>query len=172
VVESARSSTAARTSSSAIDLEGAVARTQSAGTLLYRRSGDAIEVLIVHPSGNYNRRAPWSIPKGVPDEGESLEDAARRETREETGIEPDELTEIGFIDYQKSRKRVFCFAGPAPTGASNEPRCASWEVDKAEFVAVEVAAERLHPDQVPFLARLADLIIKGGAPVAGAEPIP
>lgn len=155
-----------------------MARKQSAGTLLYRWSGDTIEVLIVHPSGNYNRRAPWSIPKGLPDEGESLEDAARRETREETGIEPGDLTELGFIDYQKSRKRVFAFAGPAPSspsGAPEEPRCASWEVDGAEFVPVETAAERLHPDQLPFLVRLAEWLAKGspgGAPVAGSAPIP
>ena len=49
---------------------------QSAGTLLYRQQAGQIEVLIVHPSGNYNRHAAWSIPKGLPDEGESLEDAA------------------------------------------------------------------------------------------------
>src|SRR5690606_867902 len=61
---------------------------ESAGTLLYRRADDgSFAVLIVHPSGNYNRRDPWGIPKGLLDEGESLEEAARRETLEETGVE-------------------------------------------------------------------------------------
>ena len=55
---------------------------ESAGALLYRQDGEAWEVLLVHPSGNYNRKAPWSIPKGLPDSGEDLEDAARRETWE------------------------------------------------------------------------------------------
>src|SRR5262245_39759061 len=32
---------------------------QSSGTLLYRRAERGLEVLLVHPSGNYNRRAPW-----------------------------------------------------------------------------------------------------------------
>ena len=40
---------------------------QSAGTLLYRCSAAGLEVLLVHPSGNYNRHKPWSIPKGIPD---------------------------------------------------------------------------------------------------------
>ena len=54
---------------------------QSSGTLLYRFDDRGqLEVLLVHPSGGYNRRAPWGIPKGLPDEGESLEEAARRET--------------------------------------------------------------------------------------------
>jgi len=39
---------------------------QSAGTLLYRQGPDGLEVLLIHPSGNYNRKAPWSIPKGEP----------------------------------------------------------------------------------------------------------
>jgi predicted NUDIX family NTP pyrophosphohydrolase len=129
---------------------------QSAGTLLYRRNGDAVEVLLVHPSGNYNKHKPWGIPKGLPDEGESLEAAARRETTEEAGVTPDELTALGSIIYRKSRKQVHCFTGPAPIDA--QPRCASWEIDCAEFLPLAVARERIHPDQAPFLDRLEELL--------------
>ena len=115
---------------------------------------DSIEVLLVHPSGNYNRRAPWSIPKGELDEGEDPVAAARRETREEAGVEAGELFLLGHIDYTKSRKRVCCFAGRAPDGAT--PYCASWEVDRAEFVPVARARELIHPEQAPFLDRLVD----------------
>src|SRR2546430_1818486 len=48
----------------------------SAGTLLYRIVDGTIEVLLVHPAGNYNRRAPWGIPKGAPDPEEELEATA------------------------------------------------------------------------------------------------
>lgn len=130
-------------------------RKQSAGTLLYRRGENGWEVLLVHPSGPYNRRAPWSIPKGVPNEGEGdLERTARRETWEETGIMPGDLVSLGFIAYQKSRKDVHCFAGPAPAGA--EARPTSWEVDQVRFVPLEEARQLLHRDQVPFLDRLLD----------------
>jgi predicted NUDIX family NTP pyrophosphohydrolase len=126
---------------------------QSAGTLLYRHEADGLRVLIVHPSGNYNRKAPWSIPKGEPNPGETdLEQVARRETLEETGIEAEELVPLGHIDYQKSRKRVHAFAGPAPADAL--PRLASWEIDQARFVSVEEARNLLHPDQRAFLDRL------------------
>ena len=124
----------------------------SAGTLLYRRSADKLEVLLVHPSGNYNRRAPWSIPKGEPSDETDLEETARRETLEETGIAAGALLPLGDIIYQKSRKRVHGFAGPAPEDA--EPRCASWEVDQARFVSLEEARNLIHPDQCPFLDRL------------------
>jgi predicted NUDIX family NTP pyrophosphohydrolase len=127
----------------------------SAGTLLYRRAGERIEVLLVHPSGNYNRNKPWSIPKGLPDEGESLEEAARRETLEEAGVEAGPLVPLGTIDYTKSRKRIHAFAGQWTAG---EPRCASWEVDCAEFVPLDEARQRIHPDQKPFLDRLVELL--------------
>ena len=104
----------------------------SAGTLLYRIRDGQREVLLVHPSGNYNRRAPWGIPKGLPDPGEDCEAAARRETWEEAGVRAGELTPLDSIDYRTGRKRVVAFAGPAPGEAA--PHCASWEVDRAEFV--------------------------------------
>lgn len=129
---------------------------QSAGTLLYRVSPQGTEVLLVHPSGNYNRKAPWSIPKGIPDEGEDLEAAARRETTEETGVVPGALVPLGHIDYVKSRKRVHAFAGEAPADAA--PCCASWEVDCAEFLPLAAAREKIHPDQLPFLDRLEALL--------------
>src|SRR5262249_31510970 len=44
---------------------------QAAGTLLYRTGSDGLEVLLVHPSGWYNKKAPWSIPKGIPNKGET-----------------------------------------------------------------------------------------------------
>ena len=127
---------------------------QSAGTLLYREGPEGLEVLIVHPSGPYNRRAPWSIPKGEPGAEETdLAETARRETLEETGVRAvGDLVSLGSMRYRKSRKQVHCFAGPAPAEAA--PRRASWEVDQVGFVPVEKARQMLHPDQVVFLDRL------------------
>jgi predicted NUDIX family NTP pyrophosphohydrolase len=132
---------------------------QSAGTLLYRQGPDGLEVLLVHPSGNYNRKAAWSIPKGEVDGEESAELTARRETEEETGVTAGELVELGFCDYTKSRKRVYCFAGAAPADA--QPRCASWEVDQACFLPLERAREVLHHDQAVFLDRLVEKLAGG-----------
>jgi predicted NUDIX family NTP pyrophosphohydrolase len=126
---------------------------QSSGTLLYRQGPEGLEVLLVHPSGNYNRRAPWSIPKGEPGNAETeLEETARRETLEETGVPAGALVSLGHIEYRKSRKQVYGFAGPAPADAAPHP--ASWEVDRAEFVPLEKARALIHPDQAVFLDRL------------------
>lgn len=137
-----------------------MAKPVSAGLLLYRvteQTADfGLSVLLVHPSGAYNRKAPWSIPKGLAEEGESWEETARRETIEETGVLADSVTPIGTVEYRKSRKTIAAFAGPAPEGAA--PRCASWEVDRAEFLPLSEARRVLHPDQVPFLDRLVELL--------------
>jgi predicted NUDIX family NTP pyrophosphohydrolase len=118
-------------------------------------------VLLVHPSGAYNRKAPWSIPKGEPGEAETdLAETARRETAEETGVCAGELVGLGHVDYQKSRKRVHCFVGPAPDGAA--PRPVSWEVDQACFVSVERARQLLHPDQAVFVDRLLEHLGREG----------
>lgn len=127
---------------------------QSAGLLLFRAHGSELSVLVVHPSGAYNRKAPWSIPKGELDAGEDAEACARRETLEETGVDVrGPLVALGTIDYTRSRKRIHAFAAPLPDGAT--PRCASWEIDAAEMCALEEARARIHPEQRPFLERLA-----------------
>jgi predicted NUDIX family NTP pyrophosphohydrolase len=127
---------------------------QSAGTLLYREGPHGLEVLLVHPSGPYNRHAPWSIPKGEPGSDAHLEETARRETLEETGVRAGELVSLGDMVYRRSRKRVHCFAGPAPVDAAPQP--SSWEVDQARFVPWGEALDLLHPDQRVFLDRLAE----------------
>jgi predicted NUDIX family NTP pyrophosphohydrolase len=135
-----------------------MAKPVSAGLLLYRPDGDGVAVLLVHPSGAYNKKAPWSIPKGLVDAGENWEQAARREVMEETGIVAGEIVPLGTVEYTKSRKTIAAFAGAAPEGTV--PRCASWEVDRAEFMPLVAAREVLHPDQRPFIDRLVELLSK------------
>jgi len=130
----------------------------SAGTLLYRYRDGRLEVLLIHPSGAYHRRTPWGIPKGMPNDGEDFEQTARRETLEETGVLAGELTSLDFIQYHRVRKRVHCFAGPAPADAA--PNCDCWEVDAARFVPMDEARLLIHRDQIPFLDRLEMLLVQ------------
>ena len=131
---------------------------QSAGLLLYVRTDSGVSVLLVHPSGAYNRNAPYGIPKGEPNAGEALETAARREVLEETGVNvTGNLMALGHIDYTKSRKRIHAWAAPLPAGVV--PKCASWEIDKAQMFAIDKALEVIHRDQAAFLERLAKALM-------------
>ena len=71
------------------------ARATSAGGVVHRSSDGHIEVAIVH------RRLPvlWALPKGTPDSGETIEETALRETREETGLEVEIEAPISSIRY-------------------------------------------------------------------------
>jgi len=78
------------------------ARATSAGGVVHRSEGERVEILLVH------RRSPllWALPKGTPDSGESIEETALRETREETGIEVEIEKPLGSISYFFVRERI------------------------------------------------------------------
>lgn len=71
------------------------ARATSAGGVVHRSVDGETEILLVH------RRAPvlWALPKGTPDSGETIEETALRETREETGIEVEIEAPLSAIRY-------------------------------------------------------------------------
>jgi 8-oxo-dGTP diphosphatase len=126
----------------------------AAGCLVRSPFGGEVRYLIVHPSGWYNRGKPYSIPKGLVEAGESPEDAALRETREETGLACRIVGSLGQIDYKKSRKTVIGFlAEPLTAPPSTTITPAEWEIDRAEFLPVDQVRAMLHPDQQVFLDR-------------------
>jgi 8-oxo-dGTP pyrophosphatase MutT (NUDIX family) len=71
------------------------ARATSAGGVVHRSDDGRREIVILH------RRSPvlWALPKGTPDAGETLEETALRETREETGLEVEIESPISSIRY-------------------------------------------------------------------------
>jgi predicted NUDIX family NTP pyrophosphohydrolase len=145
---------------------------RSAGLLLFRRTGASIDVLLAHPGGPFwakRDEGAWSLHKGEIDEGEDALGAARREFREETGIDAQPpFLDLGEI-RQKGGKVVIGFAAEgdvdASTLASNVvgmewPRGSGRmiefpEVDRSEWFDVARARTKLNPAQVAFLDRLA-----------------
>ena len=67
----------------------------SAGGVAYRKKGRRIEVALISV-GEQNR---WQLPKGIVDKGEAIEDAARREVREEAGIDAETIERIDRVEY-------------------------------------------------------------------------
>jgi predicted NUDIX family NTP pyrophosphohydrolase len=126
----------------------------AAGCLVRAEFDGELRYLIVHPSGRYNRKRPYSIAKGVVEAGELPEETALRETLEETGLECRLLKPLGQVDYKKSRKTVIGYlAEPLrpPGSVSLEPT--DWEIDRAEFLPPDQARAKIHPDQRPFIDR-------------------
>ena len=75
----------------------------SAGGLVFRQTGDLIETLLCARArpGHQGEDAPltWRLPKGTPERGETVEETARREVQEETGVHVNVLAPITSIRY-------------------------------------------------------------------------
>ena len=67
----------------------------AAGGVVLRAAGDQLEVVI---AGRDSDRT-WVFPKGTPDPGETVEETAIREVREESGLDVEIVRPIGSIDY-------------------------------------------------------------------------
>jgi len=67
----------------------------AAGGVVYRLGEEGVEIVLV------SRRSPvlFALPKGKADPGESLEQTALREVREETGLEARILEPLGEVRY-------------------------------------------------------------------------
>ncbi len=85
----------------------------TAGLLMYRSTGEGIEVFLVHPGGPFwakKDEGAWSIPKGLPDKDEDLLAAAKREFHEETGFTAEgDFTPLGAFK-QPGGKTVHAWA--------------------------------------------------------------
>jgi len=68
----------------------------SAGGLVYRRVGQRdLEFAMIRPKGSDS----WALPKGHLESDESVQSAAVREVREETGLEVGRVEPLGDIAY-------------------------------------------------------------------------
>jgi 8-oxo-dGTP pyrophosphatase MutT (NUDIX family) len=71
-------------------------REVSAGGVVFRREASGpFEVVLVRPAG----RDSWVLPKGHLEAGESVSEAALRETREETGLDVSIAQPLGEVAY-------------------------------------------------------------------------
>lgn len=147
----------------------------SAGVLMYRRRGGALEVFLVHPGGPFwagKDLGSWSLPKGEFTPGEDPLAAARREFQEETGgAEAGEFMPLTAL-RQPSGKIISAWAveGDLDAGAvqSNTfslewpPRSGQYqefpEIDRAGWFTLQAAREKIIKGQMGFLEELERMI--------------
>ncbi|MFE7210501.1 NUDIX domain-containing protein [Streptomyces sp. NPDC001698] len=147
---------------------------RSAGLLLYRRSGDGLEVLLGHMGGPFFARreaGAWTVPKGEYDPEEPAWEAARREFREELGLPPPDgkavpLGEVrqtngktvtawaieGDLDPAAIVPGTFTMEWPPRSGRTQEFP----ELDRVAWLGLDRAREVIVTAQTAFLDRLAE----------------
>ena len=148
---------------------------KSAGLLLYRHRGDAVEVFLVHPGGPLwaNRdMGAWSIPKGEFGPDEDPLAAAKREFEEETGFKLEgrftALTPVrqrnnkvvyawaieGDCDAALAKSNAFPLEWPPHSGITREFP----EIDRADWFSLATAKEKIFNGQVGLLNELEKIL--------------
>lgn len=110
----------------------------SAGGIVFKDH----KVLLTKHSQNKH----WSFPKGLIDPGQTTEEAALREVKEEGGIEAEILGKVGYSKYvyslhgEKIFKVVTYFLMKYKSG---DPKDHDWEVEEAGWYTPEDALKQL-----------------------------
>ncbi|HMG88964.1 MAG TPA: NUDIX domain-containing protein [Chryseolinea sp.] len=147
----------------------------SAGLLMCRMQLTSLEFFLVHPGGPFfskKNEGAWTIPKGLPEGDESMEETAHREFFEETGIRPIRPFHTIGSAKLKSGKTIYAwtFLGTWESSegiVSNRveiewpPRSGKSmlinEIDRAEWMDFDKASAMINPNLVCFLERARDI---------------
>jgi 8-oxo-dGTP diphosphatase len=139
----------------------------SAGCVVYRKNGGDAEVALIQPRD----REAWSLPKGLIEKGETPENAALREVREETGLLGDIIERIDTIKYTYNARwenppvrifKIVTFYLLHSTGGdvSQHDR----EVDRVEWFPLDYAVTHAtYPQEREVLKKAKALIQRGDA---------
>lgn len=144
---------------------------KSAGILLYRLKNRVLEVFLVHPGGPFWAKrdlGAWSIPKGEIAGDEDPLDTAKREFREELGVdfagELISLTPVkqksskvvyawaseGDVDPDKIKSNTFEMEWPPRSGKKREFP----EIDRGEWFNILDAKRKINPAQSALIDEL------------------
>ncbi|HEY7340594.1 MAG TPA: NUDIX hydrolase [Ktedonobacterales bacterium] len=125
-----------------------------------------VEVVLV----GYRRDDTWTLPKGTPKDGETIEETALREVGEETGIQARIVGDLGSIQYSFGRrgvryeKEVRHFLMEATGG---DVSLHDAEYDEARWFGLAEAMRRLTYANETEVVRRAEALI--GQLLAGGE---
>jgi 8-oxo-dGTP pyrophosphatase MutT (NUDIX family) len=145
------------------------ARATSAGGVVHRINDGREEIVLVH------RRHPrlWALPKGTPNAGETLEETALRETREETGLHVEIEAPLGAIRYffvrgrTRFHKTVHFFL-MRPVGGALEDH--DHEFDEVAWFQPEEAIELMtHPTERGVVEGAVTLLADASEPATSSS---
>lgn len=154
---------------------------------MYERRAGEVKVLLAHPGGPFFRNkdeGAWTLPKGLAETDETLQATARREFREEVGLDAHApLLALGFV-RQKGGKDVHAWAFEGTFPEEHVLNCNTFamewpprsgrlqtfpEVDRAQMFTLPEARLKMNAAQTEFLDRL-EALLAADAGNKGAGP--
>jgi 8-oxo-dGTP pyrophosphatase MutT (NUDIX family) len=113
-------------------------RDAAALAYVYRDGGRLRLPLTVRREDLREHKGQVSLPGGRPDPGETLWDTARREAREEVGLDVDDMERLGvlspvYIPVTHTRLHVHLALGPRPSALVPQPE----EVERIVVIALD-----------------------------------
>ena len=143
----------------------------SAGGVVYRSAQNGTEFVVC---GRNNPRL-WALPKGTPNPGETTEQTALREVREETGLEVSLERPLQSITYWfiRAADGVRChktvhFYLMSPVGGAVDQHYP--EFDEVRWVPAQEALRLLtHPNEVKVVEQALELV-EARTSAAGKKP--
>jgi 8-oxo-dGTP pyrophosphatase MutT (NUDIX family) len=136
----------------------------SAGGVVYRKMDNSVQIALC----GRTCLGTWNLPKGTPDKGETLEQTALREAREETGLQVQLQESLGSITYWftvpsedvRYRKEVHFYLMEERGGSVglHDP-----EFDVVRWFPVQEALSSLtHANEGDVLRRALDTLVRKG----------
>lgn len=127
---------------------------------MYRLVDGRVQVLVC----GRTKDGVWGLPKGTPNPGESLKQAAEREVAEETGVVSRIEAKVGTMDYwfhlpdgTMVHKFVHHYL-MAPVGG--DPSLHDLEYDRVEWVDIDDAWRRLtYKNEADMVAKAAAMLV-------------
>ena len=114
------------------------------GVVLRRPDGGPVEVALIHRPAYDD----WTLPKGKLNPGETHEEAALREVKEETGLDCRLGEPAGQVDYRdrKGRPKVVRYWTMQPLSSSDGQFAPNAEVDQLRWIPLAEAGPALTYD--------------------------
>ena len=116
---------------------------KSAGAIIFRKEDGREYYLLLHYPGGASHRTTkdyWDLPKGHIEKAETLEDTARREVKEETG-----LSDINIISgFKETIKYFFRWEG------TNVIKFVTFYLAKTEAKDVKISSEHIGFEWLAF----------------------
>jgi 8-oxo-dGTP pyrophosphatase MutT (NUDIX family) len=131
----------------------------SAGGVVYRQAARGVEILVCK-AVSYHK---WVLPKGWVDKGETLEQTARREVREETGVNARIVESLGEPEHYiytsngvRVFKRVHYFLMQYESGSEKDH---DHEMEDVRWVTMDEALAMLAYDGAKTMVRRAQSLL-------------